>query len=58
MVNRVKKISVETAIKILTEQNFDVTIEDARIILNFLYELTELAMTQISREESLSKSDK
>lgn len=57
MVHHVKKISVETAVKILTEQNFEITIEDARIILNFLYELTELAMIQISREESLSKSD-
>jgi len=54
----VKKISVETAVKILTEQNFEVTIEDARIILDFLYELTELAMTQASREETTLRSDK
>lgn|GEM_PF-6648519 len=58
MIHLVKKISVETAVKILTEQNFEVTIEDARIILDFLYELTELAMTQASREETTLRSDK
>lgn len=47
MVNEgVQKISPERAVKLLKEDGIDVTIEQAKVILDFMYEMAEIVVEQ------------
>ena len=40
------KISPERAVKLLKEDGIDVTIEQAKVILDFMYEMAEIVVEQ------------
>ncbi len=42
----VKRISPEKAVEILKEDGIEVTVEQAKIILDFMYEMAEIVVDQ------------
>lgn len=50
-----EKMTPAQAVEILRKQGLDVTLEEAKLIVDFIYEMAAIAVAQVLREEA-SKS--